>query len=381
MDESNEGLSEGRLLRRISGDNRLFSEAPKGILNAHILWAFSSAALRLGADVYYVEATRAKEYIFSHFFDDQFGATYWMLNADGSPAEYKKQTYSQAFFIYALSEYYRATNDKKALEKAKDLFFLIEEYSFDDVENGYLEAFSREWFLLNDQRLSEKEPNEKKTMNTHLHILEAYCNLYRVWKDRKLASQLKNLIDIFLDKIIDKKTFHLNLFFDEKWECSSTIHSYGHDIEACWLLLESAEVLGDESILLKLQPIVLQMAAAAATEGLNDCGGMINERDWASGYTDKKCDWWVQAEAVVGFFTVWQQTQCEEWLQKSWNSWLFIKDHLIDKEYGEWYWSVLPDGKSDRKNDKAGFWKCPYHNGRMCLELMERLKTQRQSVY
>lgn len=359
---------------RMTGENELMMDAPKGgILHARILWTFSSAALRLKSDEYLAEARWAKEYLFTHFFDDQFGGTCWMLHADATPADTKKQIYSQAFFIYALTEYYRACGDEEALSKAIELFRLIEKYSFDAVKNGYLEAYSRDWVLLDDLRLSEKDANEKKSMNTHLHLLEAYTNLYRVWKDATLERQLKNLIDIFLEKIIDPKSFHLNLFFNEDWVCKSTLYSFGHDIEASWLLEEAAEVLGDEAMLSKLRPVALRIAYAAA-EGLNERGGLMNEKDWTSGHSDERCDWWQQAEAVVGFFNAWQLTGDEEWLTKARRSWQFIKQQLIDREQGEWFWSVSPEGEKDRVNDKAGFWKCPYHNGRMCLELIERIK-------
>ncbi len=365
----------GGFYGRMTGENRLVPDAPKGgILHARILWTFSSAALRLHSEEYLAEAGRAKEYIFSHFFDDQFGGSYWMLHADGTPADSKKQIYSQAFFIYALTEYYRVSGDEEALEKAKELFRLIEQHSFDSVNNGYMEAYSRDWQLLEDLRLSEKDANEKKTMNTHLHVLEAYTNLYRVWKDTLLASQLKNLIEIFLKKIIDPVSGHLNLFFDEEWHCKSTLHSFGHDIEASWLLEEAAEVLGDEAMFSKLRPVALRIAYASA-EGLNERGGLINEKDWTSGHSDERCDWWPQAEAVVGFFNAWQLSGDEAWLNKTHNSWQFITQQLVDREHGEWFWSVLPEGEKDRVNDKAGFWKCPYHNGRMCLELIERIKS------
>ena len=358
---------------RMSGENQLVADAPKGgILHARILWTFSSAAVRLHSEEYLAEAKRTKEYIFSHFFDDQFGGTYWMLHAEGTPADDKKQIYSQAFFIYALTEYHRASGDEEALEMAIELFRLIEKYSFDGDCNGYFEASSRDWVLLEDLRLSEKDANEKKTMNTHLHILEAYSNLYRVWKDNHLARQLNNLIDLFLEKIIDPVSGHLNLFFDEEWCCKSTLHSYGHDIEASWLLEEAALVLGDEALLWKLKPVTLRIADAAV-EGMNEHGALINERNWATGHRDNRCDWWPQAEAVVGFFNAWQLSGEEEWLNKTRNSWQFIKQHLVDEDNGEWYWSVSPEGEQDRVNDKAGFWKCPYHNGRMCLELIERI--------
>ena len=215
VDEKNGGF-----FGQINGENKLVSEAPKGgILNARILWTFSSAVLNLKNSQYLTFAERAKNYILNHFFDAENGGTYWMLHADGTPADTKKQIYSQAFFIYALTELHRASGDEECLSKAKDLFHLIEKHSFDSEKNGYFEAYSRDWQLLDDLRLSEKDANEKKTMNTHLHILEAYTNLYRVWKDENLEKQLQNLIELFLTKIINPRTHHLDLFFDEDWNC------------------------------------------------------------------------------------------------------------------------------------------------------------------
>ena len=367
-DENNGGF-----FGQMTGKNQLVPDAPKGgILNARILWAFSSAALYFNNPLYIKYAKRAKEYVFEHFFDNQNGGTYWMLKADGTPADTKKQIYSQAFFIYALVEYYRVTNDKVCLDKAIELFHLIEKHSFDTEMNGYFEAYSKDWVLLEDLRLSEKDANEKKTMNTHLHILEAYTNLYRVWKDQELGQQLKNLIELFLDKIINPKTYHLDLFFDEKWECKSTLFSYGHDIEAAWLLDEAAIILDDEQTLKKVREVVVKVAKAAS-EGVQLNGSIVNEKNFETGHVDTNCDWWPQAEAMIGFFNIYELSREEAYAKKTLTAWNFIKKNLIDNKNGEWHWSVSETGKVDNKNDKAGFWKCPYHNTRMCLELMSRI--------
>lgn len=372
MEEMTDAVHGGFYGRR-KGTGALDPEATKGaILNARILWTFSSAALHLKEDRYRFYAERAKEYIFQHFFDAEFGGTYWLLHADGSPSDIKKQIYSQAFFIYALVEYYRLTGDPECLNKAKELFRLIELHSFDSVQNGYLEAFDRSWGLLIDLRLSEKDANEKKTMNTHLHILEAYTNLYRVWKDDGLKIQLKNLIELFLERIINKETHHLNLFFDEDWTCKSTMVSYGHDIEASWLLDEAAVVLGDPELLQIVRQESMRIAEAVR-EGLQQDGSLINERDTATGHVDRNHEWWPQAEAVVGFWNAWKISGDTAWSDRSLKSWTFIQQNLIDLENGEWYWAVSESGIPDREHDKAGFWKCPYHNSRMCLEMLERL--------
>ncbi|MDR0829207.1 MAG: AGE family epimerase/isomerase [Prevotellaceae bacterium] len=363
----------GGFYGQMTGENVLMPNAEKGgILNARILWSFSSAYLELKNSEYLKTAKIAKIYILKNFFDNEFGGTFWSLNADGSPADTKKQIYSQAFFIYALVEYYRATGDKICLDKAIELFYLIEKHSFDTAQNGYLEAYSRDWQLLEDLRLSDKDANEKKTMNTHLHILEAYTNLYRVWKNEHLAAQLKNLIEIFTDKIINPKTHHLDLFFDENWTCKSTVISYGHDIECSWLLLEAAEVLGDKLLINSVKQISVQMATAAA-EGLLPEGGLITEKNYDTGQVDNYRDWWSQAEAVVGFTNAYQLTKDEQFAQKAGDVWAFISDKIIDRENGEWHWGVDANGNIDTANDKAGFWKCPYHNSRMCLEMIRRM--------
>jgi len=363
----------GGFFGRRTGTGSLDPDAPKGaILNARILWTFSSAALHLKEERYRVFAEWTKDYIFKHFFDEEFGGTYWLLHSDGSLADTKKQIYSQAFFIYALVEYYRLTDDPECLNKAKELFLQIEMHSFDSAQNGYLEAFDRKWSLLKDLRLSDKDANEKKTMNTHLHILEAYTNLYRVWKDDGLKTQLKNLIELFLKRIVNPVTHHLNLFFDEDWTCKSTLVSYGHDIEASWLLDEAAVVLGDSELLVSVRAESMRIAEAAL-EGLQQDGSLINERNTATGHTDWNRDWWPQAEAVVGFWNAWTISGDAAWSDRSLKSWTFIQQNLLDPENGEWFWAVSEKGEPDRDHDKAGFWKCPYHNSRMCLEMLKRL--------
>lgn len=360
---------------RINGNGQLISDAIKGgILNARILWSFSAAYLMEKNPLYLEMATRAKDYILTHFFDPEFGGTYWTISFDGKPADTKKQIYSQAFFIYAFTEFYRASGDELSLQTAIGLFRLIEKHSFDAEQNGYLEAYSRNWKLLEDLRLSEKDANEKKTMNTHLHILEAYTNLFRVWKDDELARKLRNMIVIFTEKIVNRKTRHLDLFFDENWNSKATIVSYGHDIEASWLIDEAARVLGDPVLLTEVQNICISIAEAAI-EGLQADGSIVYEVDYATGHPDKDRHWWVQAEAVVGFLNAFELTGNEVWLNRTLNCWRYISEHLIDRSGKEWFWSISDDGIANRKEDKAGFWKCPYHNSRMCLELIIRNST------
>lgn len=361
----------GGFYGRIDGKNNLIAQAPRGaILNARILWTFSAAYLAIKDTVYLEMATRARNYILSYFIDNKHGGTYWCLRHNGEPLDTKKQIYSLAFFVYAFCWFHMATGDRESLEKAIELYRVIEKHSFDRELNGYLEAFTREWGEIADFRLSDKDENEKKTMNTHLHILEAYTSLYRVWPDRGLKKQLRNMVRIFTEKIVDPQTSHLNLFFDEKWNCRSTLVSYGHDIEASWLIYEAAEALGMED---EVKDTCLKIAAAAL-EGLSGDGSLIYERDDAKRHIDSDRHWWVQAEAVVGFINAWQLTGDITWLERAGKTFEYIKSHLVDRVNGEWYWSIRANGTVNTYDDKAGFWKCPYHNSRMCLEIMNRFR-------
>lgn len=362
----------GGFYGRIDGNDVLEPEAPKGaILNGRILWTFSAAYRLLGKPEYLETATRAKRYLIDKFYDADFGGVYWSLDADGKPLDDKKQIYALGFAIYGLSEYARATGDKEALDYAVRLFETIEKYSFDKERNGYVEAFIRDWQPIEDMRLSDKDENMSKTMNTHLHILEPYANLYRVWKDSRLECQLRNLIELFINQILNRKTYHLDLFFDNDWTVTDEIISYGHDIEASWLIHEAALVLGDEPLLKEVEHIIRNIAQAA-DEGLNADGSMIYETFVDKNKTDRELHWWVQAENVVGHVNLYQHIGDEKALDTAVKCWQFIKEKLVDREHGEWHWSIMPDGSVNRKDDKAGFWKCPYHNGRMCMEIIER---------
>ncbi len=361
---------------RRDGNGNLVDGAEKGlILNARILWTFSQAYRILGKPEYLEAATRAKDYIADHFVDQEFGGAYWSVDSEGMPLDTKKQFYAIAFAVYGLAEYYRATGGD-ALDLAISLYRSIEEHSFDPELNGYIEACTRDWGKIEDMRLSDKDENFAKTMNTHLHILEAYTGLYRVWKDEGLHSQLSNLIRIFLDKIIQPDG-HLGLFFDENWTLHGVMQSFGHDIETSWLLVEAAEVLcesGDPmDRLLYLECLgASRELAAAATEGLTS-EGMIYEYDPASGYRKDDRDWWVQAEAVVGYLNRWQLAGDPADLERSLAEWDYIKRAIIAPD-GEWYWGRRPDASVNLAEDRAGFWKCPYHNGRMCMEIVSRIR-------
>ncbi len=391
----------GGFYGRIDGNGVLHKEAEKGaILNARILWSFSAAYRVLRKQEYLDAATLAKDYIIDHFIDKEYGGVYWSLDCKGNPVDTKKQFYAIGFVIYGLSEYARATGDKQALDYALQLFDCIEEHSLDHKDNGYIEACTREWGEIADMRLSELDANYPKSQNTHLHIIEPYTNLYRCMQEFRAAEScnyvpvigsvlpvdvtvlpevmervelaLRNLIGIFTDRILNPETHHLDLFFDMDWTREAgRLESYGHDIECSWLMHEAALVLGDRDVLNKVEPIV-QMVAKASEKGLRPDGSMIHEANLDTGHVDDDLHWWVQAENVVGWFNIYQYFGDESALDKALLCWNYIKTQLIDWENGEWHWSRHPDGTLNTVDDKAGFWKCPYHNSRMCLEVIER---------
>ena len=391
----------GGFYGRIDGSGVLHPEAEKGaILNARILWSFSAAYRVLGNQEYLEAATRAKDYIIEHFIDKEYGGVYWSLDYKGEPLDTKKQFYAIGFAIYGLTEYARATGDREALEYALDLYDCIEEHAFDREHNGYIEACTREWGEIADMRLSELDANYPKSQNTHLHIIEPYTNLLRCLKElraqescnyvpvlgsvlpvgvtvpvellARVEGSVRNLIEIFTDYILNPETHHLDLFFEMDWtRGAGRLESYGHDIECSWLMHEAALVLGDQKVLDKVEKIIVQVAKASE-KGLRPDGSMIHEANLDTGHVDDDLHWWVQAENVVGWYDIYQYYGDEDALKKAVRCWQYIKENLVDTINGEWFWSRHPDGTLNTVDDKAGFWKCPYHNSRMCLEIIER---------
>ena len=375
----------GGFYGQMDGNGILRKDADKGcILNARILWTFSAAYRVLGDKQYLEMARRAKDYILAHFIDKEYGGCYWSVDYKGNPRDTKKQFYAIGFVLYGMSEYVRATGDRDILKLCIDLYHCIEEHATDPVYGGYIEAQTRSWHEIADMRLSQHDANYPKSQNTHLHIIEPYTNFLRVLRKsekcsvsnvklvQEVEASVRALIDIFCDKILNPETNHLDLFFNMDWS-RSDVHteSYGHDIECSWLLHEAAFVLGDEAVLRKVEPIV-QLVAQASEKGLNPDGSMTHEANALTGEKDTDMQWWVQAEAVVGLYNIHQHFNDNSALHKAEHCWEYIKNNLVDTEHGEWYWCRTPDGQIDHTQDKAGFWKFPYHNGRMCLEIIER---------
>ena len=366
-----------------NGDDNFYGEvddgnkpdplAPKGIvLFSRILWVFSEAALFLQDNTCTQKATAAFDFIRDHFIDSQEGGVYWSVTADGQPLDTKKQVYGQAFCIYGLAAYVAATGNEEALQLAKSIFLKVEEYSFDKINGGYIEAFTADWKAIEDLRLSEQDANEKKTMNTHLHLVEAYAALYKVWPDPLLLQKTRQLLTVFEDHIIAKEKDHLHLFLDEQWTPRSTARSFGHDIEAAWLLQECAVIIKDEAAIDKFQQMAIQLTDAVIP-AIDTDGGLWYEYDPATNHWIREKHWWPQAEAMVGFFNAYELTGDKNYLQLSIECWQFVQQRLKDSERGEWFWGIGPDDTLIKKG-KAGFWKCPYHNGRACMEIIRRTR-------
>jgi cellobiose epimerase len=366
-------LKHGGFIGKMDYESIIHPKAEKGgVLNARILWTFSAAYNFTKDEEYLQIAERVYNYIQKNFRDEENGGVYWSVDFEGNPLNTRKQIYGQAFTIYGLAEYYKATQNVEALNFAKGLFYLIKKYSFDVKEGGYFEAFSKNWEHLDDLRLSEKDRNDPKTMNTHLHILEAYTTLFEVWKDSELEQKIRDLLNVFEEKIIDSKNNHMRLFFDVNWLPTSQSISFGHDIEAAWLLQEAAEVLKDEYLITKFKETALKMADAAA-EGLQKDGSIIHEFDPITNHQDTHREWWVEAEGMVGFLNAYQITKSKKYLSIVQGLWDFTKTYLKDSEKGEWIWGVYEDYSPMKNEDKIGFWKCPYHNSRACIEVLKRI--------
>lgn len=369
LDNQNEGF-----VGQIDFNDHIVANAEKGsVLNSRILWTFSSSYQITKKENHKEIAKRAFEYLSKYFYDPEFNGLFWSINADKTPKDTKNQIYALAFAIYGLSEYYVISQDQKALETAVNLYKSIQKYSYDPVNKGYLEAFTRDWQPIEDLRLSDKDANEKKTMNTHLHIIEAYANLFKVWKDETLKKDSVELLETIEKHFINTETGHLRLFFDENWIEKPDVISYGHDIEAAWLLLQCAEVLEEENLIANYKKHAVQIAEVTK-EGLDTDGGLWYEFEPKENKLIAEKHWWVQAEALIGFYNAYQLTEKEEYLEIVFENWNFIKKYILDHKNGEWFWGIHKDYSLIEK-DKAGFWKCPYHNSRACLELINRIKT------
>ena len=359
----------GGFFGEVLADGTVLKDAPRGvILNARIIWAFSAAYARLRDPEYLVAAVAARDWFLTHFVDPENGGVYWSVSASGEPLDDKKQLYAQGFAIYGLSELYKLTRDDDTLAAAVALYRTVETHYADAANGGYIEALAHDFAPLEDMSLSAHDINADKTMNSHLHVLEAYANLYRVWPDPSLREALVRLLDLVGSRIMAPDG-HLQLYFRRDWSVLPGGVSYGHDIETSWLLLECAFATGDIDVVSRVRPYALALGRAG-NEGLLPDGSMRYEQLLDGSFDDSR-QWWVQAETVVGNLWLWKYHGDLAAADRALSAWAYIRDRLVDREGGEWYWAILPDGTPDLTQPKAGFWKCPYHNTRMCLEILK----------
>jgi mannobiose 2-epimerase len=359
----------------MAADGTIRENATRGlILHSRLLWTFSALYRRFKDPRDLDRAGRALELLETSFRDREHGGFFWQVDASGNPVDRTKKIYGQAFCIYALSEYHLATDEKAPLEAATRLFELIELHAWDSESRGYIEARAADWSETSDLRLSDTDMNVARSMNTHLHLLEAYTNFLSAIIDARVVMRLNELVGIFGRHIINREAdgFHLHHFFDERWNLESDTRTYGHDIESVWLLSEAAAALGGEELRETARLWAIELARSTLTEGLDADGGLAYEGRGGSVIKADR-DWWCQAEAVVGFWHAFELTREPEFADAAFAVWEFIKRSMVDRLRGEWFWRVRADGTVDESEPKVSQWKGPYHTVRMCLEMMARL--------
>ncbi|HEX2853091.1 MAG TPA: AGE family epimerase/isomerase [Opitutaceae bacterium] len=363
----------GGFVGQIDQDMTVHRDAPRGVLlTSRIVWTFSAAYRRFGNAEYRDMADRGYRDLIDRAWDAQHGGVFWTVLPNGKPADAGKHIYGQAFAIYALSEYARAFNHAEAKERAIALYRLVEEKAGDRTHGGYFEGFTRDW-RRTDKTLQLLGTRAPKSQNTHLHIMEAYTNLLRIWPDPELRQRQRVLIELMLNRVMDPKTHHLGLFFAADWSPLSREVSYGHDIEFAWLVLEAAEVLGDEILIKHAKAAAVAIADVTLRKGVDGDGGVFNEGTLTA-VTKPAKDWWPQAEAAVGFLNAFQLTGEKRFFDAAVHTWDFIEAKVIDRAHGDWHGALARDG-TPLSHAKLSLWKCPYHNGRACLELSDRLRS------
>lgn len=357
----------------IANDGKRDDLPPRGsLLTARILWTYAAAWRIYGDEDYQEMAEFAYRDLQSRFWDAGEGGYIWSIHPDGSWERDRKQVYAQAFAIYALTEFHWASGQPEPLDRAKALFQLLEQRATDSEHGGYLEAFARDWSPIDDMRLSEVDQNDPKSQNTLLHVMEAYTNLLRVWPDAQVHAALARLVRVMLQHVVNDRTHHLGLFFARDWTLTSDRVSYGHDIEASWLLWEAVGALNDEALKAQVLPVVLDIADVTLAEGCDDDGSIFN-LGGPDGIIDDNKEWWPQAEGMVGFLNAAQVSGDPRYLDAALRLWDFIERRLIDTRHGEWFRGVDRAGAVLPQFDKVSFWKCPYHNGRAAMESLSRL--------
>lgn len=362
-------------------------EAPKScVLNARILWTFSQAAIQFENETYAEIADKAYQVLMNDFSDKEFGGYFMSIDTQNQPLDIIKHTYAQAFVLYSLSKYYELRTTSEIKKLISDYFYFLEGKTKVSGNPGYFEAFTRDWQIYGENRMADN--NEPRSMNTHLHILESYVAFYKVSKNILAGKRLKELLQLFMDKII-RPTGYLGIFFDEDFneaDSSKGICSFGHDIEASWLLWEAAEILNDAEIISQMKPLSVKMLDAVDRVGVDKDGGLFLESTRFGSHLRTNKHWWPQAETLVAFMNGLELTSDLKYWEKLKLTWNFIDTHVIDHENGEWFTKVnrlgvpyLVEPENDpspyyRNDWKIDPWKCPYHNGRAMMELIARIE-------
>jgi mannobiose 2-epimerase len=367
---------QGGFFGRIGEDGLPDPGAGKGgVLNARILWTFSAVLRHRPDPLYRNLADRAFNYLLENFWDSEHSGLYWEVDNQGRMLQGRKQTYGQAFGIYALAEYFRATGVQEALDRADRLFEDVEAKALDPASGGYWEARGRDWKPIDDIRLSDIDLNAPFSMNTHLHLLEAYTGLVRASDGARHRERLRALLEILLVRITDAATGHLILFQDEHWRPLSGVVSFGHEIETSWLLCDAADTLADEALSARARAAAMRLADGAMKHGYDAVNGGFLYDEALDGRVDTEKEWWIQAEGVVGLLNAFELSGRAEFLDAALLTWDFIDAHVIDHAVGEWRTRVTREGAPIPGFARVDFWKCPYHNVRAMLEIAER--TQR----
>ncbi|HAM69288.1 MAG TPA: N-acylglucosamine 2-epimerase [Ruminococcus sp.] len=366
----------GGFMGRITPDLQADPAADKGMIyHARILWAFSSAYLKYQDPAYLSAAAHAYTFLRKGW-DIENGGFYWTLTVDGAPAETAKYCYCNAFCIYGLTLYAEASGDMDAMQLAEDAFDCIETHFAEP--NGYIESCTADWQPLENDHLSEHDLHAAKTMNTTLHLIEAYAELYRVCGKKNVAAALRKLIELYADRIYLPEKQQLGVFYDSELNLIGDLYSYGHDIEASWLVDHACDCLGSSKLTGRLRKIDFTLAERVSREAFYD-GAFHNE--CFSGETDRTRVWWVQAEGVIGCLNAAQSAMnfgdsgnADRYLNLAAALWNYIQSYQIDRRPGgEWYAETDKTGQPLFNTDTAGIWKCPYHNTRMCLEAIRRI--------
>ena len=363
----------GGFFGAVYNDGRIDNDIPRtAVTCARILWTFSHAYLQYPKEEYLQVAQRAFDYLNSVFWDKEHQGLFWSVDWQGNPVSDRKQYYAQAFGIYGYCEFFQATHNPTSLERAIAIYHLIEEHARDSQLGGYIEGSARDFSPLADMRLSSIDMNCKKSMNTLLHLIEAYTNLLCIWNDNTLRCDLETLLFDLIQHVIDRQSGHFKLFLDDTWQTLSDRVSCGHEIEGSWLIEEAARVMGDTTLLGKVQPITLKLAETVFSSGIDSDGSIIQEGTIGK-ITHAGKEWWPQAEAVIGFYNAFQLSNESKYLQTSRTCWEFIQNKLIDKEHGGWFKRLTADGAVDQTSPKMGPWESAYHESRMCFEMIKRL--------